>query len=138
MLKVPSVHCLGLAGRDLQRGGLGLLVRLTLLGVVTGLDPHRDDADVLEDGLADPVLSLARDQSVGQNQVDPVTWKDQARIAGGRGDRHRDGAHARIEHGGEKAAVAGLDDGTVGDRLADGDAAADDGTDHLVLRPFGA
>ena len=40
---------------------------------------------------------------LGQDQIDPVARKDQAGIAGGLVDRHRDRAHPGLEHGREEA-----------------------------------
>ena len=59
---------------------------------------------------------------LGQDQIDAVAWEDQAGIAGGLVDRHRDRAHAGLEHGGEEAAIAGLDDaaGVIGWPAASG------------------
>ena len=72
-------------------------------------------------------------ERLGQNQVDPVAGEDQAGVAGGFVDRHRDRAHARLQHGGEKAALAGFDHAARGQWLTDGERAPDDGANELCL-----
>ena len=48
------------------------------------------------------------------------------------GDADGDGAHARAERRGEEAALAGTNDGALGQRLAGGDLGADDGADQAL------
>src|SRR5262245_25267466 len=57
-------------------------------------------------------------ESFRNQDIDLITGEYQAGDAGGGGDRHRDGAHARTQYRGEKAAAAGCDDLGFGDRFA--------------------
>src|SRR5215472_11167512 len=91
-----------------------------VLGVELLVDP--DHPHVLQHGLCGLVLSLFLfRQSVSDQDVDLVAREDKARDAGGSGDRHRNGAHARTEHRCKKAATARRDDLGVADRLARGE-----------------
>ena len=125
-------------GRGLERGRARRLARRRPLRASAAQPAaHGDDPQILEHGLADPSrrppVAFGAER-LGQDQVDPVAGEDQAGIAGGFVDRHRDRAHARLQHGGEKAALAGLDHAARGQRLADGERAPDDGAHELLSR----
>src|SRR5690606_10976631 len=79
-----------------------------------------------------PLAAVAIDLG-GEQQINPVPREDEARDARRRIDRNGDGAHARLQNGGEKALVAGTGDLALGDRLARGDAPTDDGADERGL-----
>jgi hypothetical protein len=134
-------HRFRLLRRHLEGCGLGFVVRLAGLGIVVEHGAHGDDAQVLENGLADPArlaAAVAGGQGLGQDQIDPVAREDQAGVARDRRDRHRHRAHAGREHRGQEATIARLDHGAVGDRLAGGDQAADHSADHVGVGPLAA
>src|SRR3954471_5824452 len=134
----------GLCHRDLlgdlrgrlerHRGGaLRDLVAMLVAGVEALIDgEHPDVADDRLGGAQRRPVAAALDL-LGQDEIDTVAGKHETRNAAGRGDGNRDRAHPRAQCRGEEAALAGADDGALGQRLAGGDLVADHGA-HQALR----
>ena len=124
---------LGDLGSRLERhrgDGLGDLVARLVARIEALVDG--EDADVADDGLggAQRRTVAAAGHFLGEDEIDPVAREDEAGDAAGRGHGHRHGAHARAQSRGEEAALAGANDGALGQRLAGADLVADDGADQ--------
>ncbi len=103
---------------------------LVALVVLVRRDPliGREDTDVADEGFGGLELgALTAADGLRQDEVDTVAGEDETGDAGRVGDRHRDGAHPGAQRGGEEAAVAGLHQRPLGQRLAGRDIGADDG-----------
>ncbi|GAA3250390.1 hypothetical protein GCM10020258_05220 [Sphingomonas yabuuchiae] len=108
--------------------GLAVLGRL-IVGALVG----RQHADVAQDRLRHlerRAIAAACD-ILGQDHVDPVARKHEARNRGLRRHGHGDGAHAGRERGGQEAAIARTDDRALGQRLTGGDRIAQHGALQL-------
>ena len=96
----------------------------------------RQHANVGQYGFADPALdgrlfALLRDGAI-QDQVDPVAREHQSGDAGFNVHGHGDGAMAWPQDSGDETALARFDKAAPGNRLARGDAAADNGAQQVL------
>ncbi len=112
--------------RDVRIGGddgVALVV-----GLLVGLLVGGEHAQIAQDRLRslERRAIAAAGNRLGQHQVDAVAREDEAGDGALGGHGNRDGAHAGSERGGEEAAIAGLDQRALRDRLTCGNGEADD------------